>query len=104
MDFGFLTKVLDRASGLGKWPFIGAIFSIALSHWDVIRLESQPLVLDGLYVYVLINTLGVAAYLYEEHHNQTAHGKQCPKCGRIMRAIPQYECSQCGKLEFNKVP
>jgi hypothetical protein len=72
----------------------------AFNNWNFISLSTFWA--NILYIYLLLNGFGAAALIYKEEHSRNIEGKFCPKCNNALRALTEYECPTCGKIEFKK--
>ena len=87
----------------GKFSCFGAILLVAFQYWKVINLEGiNPLVVPGLYVFIIANGIAATPYIYLEKKAKVSKSKICPDCNTPLEKITKYRCPNCGVLKFEK--
>ena len=101
MNISNLAKKLVNLTG--KFSCLGAILLVAFQYWKVINLEGiNPLVVPGLYVYIIANGIAATPYIYLEKKAKVSKSKICPDCNASLEKMTKYRCPNCGVLKFEK--
>lgn len=88
----------------GKYTLFLAILAVALHFWDVLALDKIPIphFVDGLYLYILVNGLATGPFIYLEKRARVAFEIICPQCKGPLEVITNYNCPNCGRLEYKQ--
>jgi hypothetical protein len=101
---GFIQRILKRLLKSGEYTLIVAIVAIALSHWGVFVLDKIPIphFVDILYGYIVLNSFFAGPFIYLERKAARVSEIMCPKCRGKLEAITNYNCPNCGRLEYQQ--
>lgn len=101
MDRGTMFGQLFRKTG--EYSLIVALLAVAADHYDVVQLSNVPHFVNLLWLYVLVNGIAAARFMYVRRRKGGLGPKAvCPQCKSVLQQDVSFTCPQCGKLEFKK--
>ena len=98
-------RFLQLVTKSGESIFVIALFLVAFNYWGVFQLEKIPFthIVDYLYLYLMINGVAAAYFIYSKRKIRVAPGKFCPQCDRPLEVKTTiYECPEHGVIKFEK--
>ena len=92
------SNIINRIERIGESALFIVAFLLALDYFSIIYLKNiwKPLSLI-LWVYLILNTGLANIFKFLRNKDNPI----CPKCKRKLNEIKEYECSKCGKLNFD---
>lgn len=92
--------IVDWALKSGKWFFIINILLLSGDYWNFINISSTVM-LDVMWGYLVINSIGVAAIIYRRYSLKSSKDI-CPYCKGELQQKITYTCPECGELKPEK--
>ncbi len=93
----------DKVYKLGKFAIIIVSIGIAFDHWNLINLRNLPIIpLDFWYIYLALNSISAAPFIYLEERRRRAVGKYCYLCGSELEISQKFRCPKCGEYKIGQ--